>query len=360
MTTVHLSDRVTADDLRELAGQPGPWISLLLPTVRAGRETTANGRLFARLLERAEAELGDDELSAEREELHTLAGDNDFWQNQLDGLAVYAGPGHVETFRVPLTLAEEVSVGAAPRLVPLVPLVVEDDLFHVLVLGQNRVRLLEGHAGAMTERDLGPIPGSVDDLDQDRDDQAHLQFSAQGGDVPNYHGHGADQDARDIAQERFLRIVDDGVRRVLGADSPPPLVLAGVDATVATYRSISRHPTITGDHVSGSAERAQVGELHELAWPLVRAQLEERADEVTDTLAQRLGTGSATEDLSEIVQAGEQGRIDTLILPAERPAPDTQIAFVTDPADTAVRATLLTGGRLSAARVDAPAALLRY
>lgn len=360
MTTVHISDRLTLAALRELADTTGPWISLLMPTVRSGRDTLANATLFGQLLDRADEQLGDDELAEEREQLRALQDDADFWQNQFEGLAVFAAAGRVETFRVTLTLAEEVSVGGTPRLTPLVPLVVEDDLFHVLVLGQNRVRLLEGHASAMTELDLANVPTSVDDLERDRDDQAHLQYSAQGGDVPNYHGHGGDSDARSIAQERFLRAVDEGVLGLLGADSPPPMVLAGVDATVAAYRSLSRHPNIADEHVGGNAEKAPIGELHDQAWPLVRAELDERGAAAVARVEERLGTGTATADLAEIVTAGEQGRIDTLVLPSEQEAPDTQVRLVSDPTDAAVAATLQTGGTLSAATLDAPAALLRY
>ena len=115
---------------------------------------------FQNLLKLAERALGEaghgDRADELLEPARALLVDNrDFWRNQSDGLAVYAAPGLLRVFRLPIELPDEVAVGDAPRLRPLAMLLAQTNSFYVLALSPNAVRLFEATQSTIGELDLG-------------------------------------------------------------------------------------------------------------------------------------------------------------------------------------------------------------
>lgn len=383
MTTGEI-DLLTEATLAELAHHRGPaHMSLFMPTHRAGRETRQDPIRFRNLLGRAGALLAaQEELPArETDELLTpvseLLDDNEFWQHQADGLAVYAAPGLLRTVRVPLVLDEEVVVGRRFRLRPVLPLLADDGTFSVLALSQNDVRLYEATRFTMAELAPGPMPPSMAEALAHEDPEAQLQVRA-GGQAGMFHGHGEGDEIDKQALERFFRAVDRGLRARVGWRRHP-VVLAAVGYYLPMYRSVSDHPALVGEAVEGNPQGRSPQELHADAWEIVAHVFESARREAAERLEAGAGTGATTTDAVEVVGAALAGRVDSLFL-AGRPAwgwvhdgPPIVVDVHDEPQpgdddllDLAATEVLLTGGAVYTGELPGPvrgalaAALLRW
>lgn len=361
-------DVIDEEFLSQAANSEGPWVSILLPTHRTGREVMAARSQFQNLVKLAEPELEGHEAADEvLAPLRELPENRDFWLNQSDGLAVYSAPGVFRTFRLPMALPDEASVGEHPRLAPLASILsAVGGSFDLLALSGNSVRLFEGTRASIGELAFDEdTPTAADEVPTDRDHQTHLQSSPQsrGGDAANFHGHGGDSDAAAVDLERFFRHVAAGVDEVLGKGTERPLILAGVAEHGATFRSISSRRNIVEQMVTGNPEHLSAQDLHEKAWPIAEEVLRADDAELTDRYNQLVGTGKASDDVAYIATAAAEGRVETLLLHPEPTAADGQANLVVDEVDALIVHTLRNSGSLAISEEqDAPAvrAIFRY
>lgn len=362
--TVGEIDLITETDLEQLARHDGPaHLSLFMPTHRAGPDTRQDPIRFKNLLGRAGTLLtehggmstrdADEVLAPARE----LGDDSAFWQHQADGLAVYLAPGIARTFRVPLDLDEDVSLGSRFRLRPLLPLLAGDGHFLVLALSQNEVRLYEATRYTIAELDPGPIPASIDEALAHEDPEAQLQVRTS-GDAGMFHGHGEGGEVDKQRVGRYLRAVDRGLVERIGAGRRVPLVLAAVGYYLPIYAEVTDHPVLVERAVEGNPENRSPEELHAAAWEIVAPTFETARQEAVEALGRAEGTGTASTDVVTVVQAALEGRVDTLFLPGPTPAwgrvrsgpppvvdlHDEHQPGDDDLLDVAANETLLTGG----------------
>lgn len=362
--TIGEIDLITHDDLGELARlDEGTHVSLFMPTHRAGPETRQDPIRFRNLLGRARALLTEQEGLSTSEadgllaDARPLRDDQDFWQYQADGLALYAAPGLTRTFRVPLNLAEDVSVGPRFRLRPLLPLLADDGHFLVLALSQNEVRLHEGTRFTIAELDPGPMPTNMAEALAHEDREAELQVRAD-GQAGMFHGHGEGGEIDKQALERYFRAVDRGLIDRIGSGRRTPLVLAGVSYYLPIYASVTGHPVLVEPAVAGNPEESSPQELHAAAWEVVAPRFEAARHAAVESWQEAEGTGATSTEVATVVQAALDGRVDTLFLADSPPvwgrvvgeAPptvdvhDTHQAGDVDLLDLAASEALLTGG----------------
>ena len=363
-TTIGEIDLVTDAVLAELAHARGPGlVSLSMPTHRAGPDTRQDPIRFRNLLDRAAELLGETAGIADREADELLAparallDDNDFWQHQADGLAVYASPGSLRTVRVALALDEQIGVGERFRLRPLLPLLSGDGHFFVLALSQNEVRLYDGTRSTVAELDRGPIPASMAEALAHEDPEAQLQVHTSGP-AGMFHGHGEGGEIDKQALERYFRAVDRGLLDRLGAQRSAPLVLAAVGYYLPIYTAVSGHPAIADRAVEGNPENRPAGELHAAAWEIVAPRFAAARQEAEAAFGQANGTRQASSDLPTVVRAALERRIDTLFVAGTEPVwgrveagspptvdlHDDQRPGDDDLVDLAATETLLAGG----------------
>src|SRR5690349_14124854 len=112
------------NDLRGLVENTGePCISLFAPMEEAGPATRQNKIRFKNVLGRAEERLisGGVRPGQARELLDPVRAridDEDFWQHQSGGLAVFRSPGIRQEYRIPLQFDELAIVGSRFHIKP--------------------------------------------------------------------------------------------------------------------------------------------------------------------------------------------------------------------------------------------------
>jgi len=315
---------LSQNELKDLARESGAHcVSIYLPTHRAGVETQQNPiRLKNQMRQVLEdlLETGLDKAAAEKflQPIATLVADNGFWQNQNDGLALFLNDTVERGFRLPLTFKETAIVGERFHLKPLLPLLNGDGRFYVLALSQNRVRLLEGSRYSVREIDMRDIPDSLQEALGYDFEQKSLQFhtgttrDSTGRRQAVFHGHGAGDENRDEIA-RFCRIVDEGLLQLL-EDRTAPMVLACAENLMPIYRQSSHYPNISTSGVEGNPDDLKPEVLHERAWALVEPGFRAAEKAAEEKYFELIGTGRASQDLAEVVQAAHDGRVHTLFV----------------------------------------------
>lgn len=305
------------DELAQL--QASMCVSLYLPTHRAGPGVEQDPIRFRNLLAAAERELSElDWRRGDIEELlepaERLLSNRDWWSHQAAGLAVFIAPGAFRAFRAPIAFEELAVVSPRFHLRPLLALVTGDELFWVLALSQNAVRLFRGSRQAIAEVDIGRTPASMAEAlayeEPERQLQVWTSGPAGGG---HFHGHGGGGEEDKAALERYFRAVDHGIGDIL-AGTAAPLILAGVSYYGPIYRSVSRHPRIVEEVIAGNAEDLSAIDLHEKAWPLLQQQTSARQTATLDRYGQSHAAGRTAEGIPEVDAAADDGRIETLLL----------------------------------------------
>jgi hypothetical protein len=355
-------DLLSRAELRRLAAAGGPCVSLFLPTARFGPETLSGPSRLRGLLSDATTQLADRGVSAKEAEgmlapARELVDDEPFWQRLSDGLALYCAHGVSARFRVPVAFTEEVAVGEAFRIRPLLPVSAADGLFHILALAQKSVRVLAGTRLTVGEVSVPGLPGSMAEAIPQEEMQRYGQSHSVGSTGTKFHGQGNEADYDKVALERYFRAVDGPlVARLGSSNGDVPLVLACVGYYAPIYRQVSRYPAVWPKAVEGNPEELTPARLHDAAWPLVEEHFADRGREWLERYHHQMGTGRTATGSAEVLAAARDGRVDTMLLDA---AAEDGSAL-----DEAVAAAVRHDGRVvSLPGTDLgaePAALLRW
>ena len=323
MEILSIDDLKRLSDIREEA-----CISLFMPTVRSGNEVRQNRIRFKNLMHRVEGMLGSHGMKEREIEgyLQPAAGiehDRIFWQQQLDGLAVFRTPRLFRYYRLPLGLEELAVVGSRLHVKPLLPLFSGNGRFYLLTLSQKQVRLFLGTHYSVNEIRLRRVPLGLAEAMKYEEVERQLQYHSGTGAAEKggrraavYHGQGAGKAEVKDQILRYFRRVDKAVHRVLRREQAP-LVLAGLEYLFPIYRQANTYPHLLEEGIDTNADELGVGELHEKAWGVVEPRFREAQEQTARRFAELAASGRASDSLEEIVQAAVDRRIDSLFVPRQ-------------------------------------------
>jgi hypothetical protein len=320
---IRLIDVVSLQTVRALVESTGQYcVSIYMPTHRAGSEQ--DPIRLKNLLGQARAELvamGIRRPAADKllDPATRLLASGRFWSELGDGLALFLYDGKMQQIRLPNPVEELVAVASQFHLKPLLATVTSGELFYVLALSQNQVRLLRGDRYSMSELDLIDVPHSLDEAlrfdDQERQLQSHGSSRVGRGQVAAaFHGHALDKDAAEEDLSRFVTVVHRGVQSTV-AEQPAPLVLAGVARLTALYRRVNNHRHILKQGIDGNPEHLSAEALHSAAWPLVEPLFSGDRQAAAEALL--AGKPATAKDVEAAVVAAYQGRIESVFVPVQ-------------------------------------------
>lgn len=376
-------------DFAELAAtRSSACVSLYLPTHRRGREVREGPIRLSNLLrdarERAIASgLATRSVTQTLMPLQDLLDDSQFWNHQAEGLALFAADGALRQYPLPYPVDELVTVGQRFNVRWLLPAIDSGQRFFVLMLSQNRVRLLQCSRQAVQDVDLPEMPRSLGDaLGHDWEEKS-LQFHtvgkrSAGRDDAMFHGQGRGNDESKSEIRRFLQAVDAELRGLLG-DSDTPLVLATVGYVASIYRQVSCLPQLLPQGIDGNPDQADTDEVRRQALRIVESQRLDACEQQLARLASIAHTPRATLDLPTVLAAARDARIEVMLVSTGKPVwgtfdpnngavdiSDHRRANDEDLLDLAVSKSLGTGARVLGAAPDrmpkaaAVAAILRF
>lgn len=305
------------------AAEP-PCISLYQPTHRHHPENQQDPIRFRNLLEQMEESLQSKyEREATRaliEPFSELAGNEDFWNHTLDGLAVLAAGGLFRVYRLQRRVPELAVVADSFHLKPLRRILQSADRYQVLGVTRERVRLFEGNRDVLDEIELAPeVPRTLTDALGEEVTDPRLTVSSYGGTQgpAMRHGHGGRKDQVKLDAERFFRAVDREVEQHHSLRSKLPLILAALPENQAVFREVSRNPYLMDEGLDANPDAVSTEKLRELAWQKLEPHYVSRLGAIVDRFHQSRGQGLAAEDAGEAAAAALTGRVDKLLVDAD-------------------------------------------
>ncbi|MER3434553.1 MAG: hypothetical protein C4288_14295 [Leptolyngbya sp. ERB_1_1] len=324
---------LTAEQVKALVEQPKSWyVSTYMPTIVAGTETRQNEIRFKNLIREAQQKLQDNGLSEDganeflRPVIEAIENDEeDFWQQQDRGLAIFVTDGFYRYYKVPRDLFELVVVTDQFHLKPLLPLLTGDGTFYVLELSQKQVKLFEGGRTHLREVHVPGLPQNMDEVLRYDESKQQGQFrigttsgasnynnSSSGTGV--FHGQGA-PDRDDVKKDysQFFHAIDKALHEFLNGKRAP-LVLACVDYLMPIYREANTYPHLLEEGISGNVKDEQPGELHEQAWLIVEPYFTQAQEKAANDYHDLSNTELVLTKLEDTVPAAYYGRIDRLFV----------------------------------------------
>jgi hypothetical protein len=316
-----------ASRVKELAEWSGAWgVSIVLPPHPIDGKEGGDALRMKNLLADAENELVDLGLrraDATRLLDGTVPGELSDPQSEIyhrAGIAVFAGPDIHRAYRIVVDTPEMVAVADRFHLKPLLAGLARERRFFVLALSRGHAALYAGDGEALVPLRVPGMPVSLDDAIQ-YDDRERMLMSHSasrrggGGVVAAFHGQGdrADHLPEDVM--RYLRMVNEAVAPVVGVDGM--VVLAGSQDLLPRYRELMTRGVTVDHDITGSAEDIPLDELHRHAWGIVDGEADGTAGAAAERFEARNGTGTASMDPIEVIEAARYGRVDTLFVAAD-------------------------------------------
>lgn len=300
------------DQLSERSGND--LISIFIPTHQRGRDVVQDPIRLKNQL----SEVGDfleevgwkpRQRSDRLARAVALLEDNEFWEHQLAGLALYIDDeGEVVAVSTPVGLEAESHVGQVFHMRHLVPGLGLARV-PILLLTKNAVRLFLGSRLTLEELEED-LPESFDDVNWfvDRETQRQ-QHPDRAGTARNRHGH--DPSSRtDEDRSRFLRAVADAIPNTL---QQGPMVVLGDDDLVERFGQVSDFETVSPDN-SGVGNPEDDSGLLELARPAISQIESVRETEALKQAMDRLGVGRATTSVADALPGAVAGRIEDVVM----------------------------------------------
>lgn len=290
---------------------PGPSVSCFLPTHRNPSEKKEDRTRLRNLLGDAEARLIGDgvrrpEVRRLLEPARDLLGDEPFWENVWDGLAVFVSPGLFRRYTVASVLREFVDVGDRFHLKPLLPVLEREGRFFLLGLSQQGVALFSGTSDSFAEV---PVPR----MPQDLASALHVERFPPERDIV-FRSQTPKDDTRFLLD--FFQSVDRAVAPALRGERAP-LVLAGVDYLHPLYAQVNSYPHLLPDGILGNPRTFAIDELHRRAAAAAGAAADREVDRAVAEYVEGVRGPRATEELSTILVGAFFGTIARLFVPRD-------------------------------------------
>ncbi len=288
-----------------------------------------------------------------KDQCEALLNDKLFWENLSQSFILTARPDMFEVTHLPVDSDEYVAVDDHFHLAPIYGLCEDMQPYYVLLVSLKNPRLYRGDSYGLELMDA-ELPKSVSEaLNVDEMHTKSIQFHSgagmsvragmrgpSGGSEAMFHGHGAGKDSGNAEKEQYLRILDAMMNKHI--DTSLPLILAGVEAEVSEFKSLSKHGNILKAFARGNFTESNTAELHHQTQAILHEEvIEIRHQKAIEDFERLQGEDPdrATTQFANIKDAAESGRAGTLLLALTRKTTDTvrdnteQVMKIIFPAD---------------------------
>jgi hypothetical protein len=326
-----MMELLTKELMQELlAADQEPCLSIYLPTHRKHPENLQDTIRFKNLLKQLEVSLArkysNGEVKKHIEPFEALAGDNDTWNHTFDGLAVFSSTGLFKVVGVHKSFEELAMVADSFHTKPLMQYLQSADRYHVLGLSFHDIRLFEGNRHSLAEIELLPdIPRTITDALGDDLTDKHSTVSSYGGtggeSTSMHHGHGGRNEEMEKDAERFFRVVANNIYERYSKPTGLPLILAALTEHHNLFEKVSKNPLLLSKSIAVNPTSVSTDKLVKLAWEIMEPEYNLKLDNFVSRFEQARVNGKGSDDYKEVAVAAVEGRVDTLIVEADRIIP---------------------------------------
>lgn len=332
-----MSEHIDRGTLNQLLNCPQQaCLSVYMPTYRAFPDSTQNPTRFKNLLgalrEQLTTRFPEADHAALLEPFERLEADHEFWLKPRDGLAVLGGENFFHVYRLTRTVPEHALASDQPYLSPLLRITQAGDSFQLLCLSRDGVRLFEGSRDALHEVQLDyRVPKKqTDALGSDMtaaDQSGHPDgFGAAGerGD-PMMHSAGGPgkQEEIDKDREKFFRAVDRAIEEYHSKPSGLPLLLVALPDNQTFFRGVSHNQQLARERIEIDPAGLDADALRERAQEVMERRKMDQLNQLHDKYGVAQGENRNSDDVKQIGKAALAGRIEILLVEADKSIPGT-------------------------------------
>ena len=313
-----------------LVADQAPCLSIYMPTHRMHPENLQDIILFKNLVRQLKESLlqkySAGEVQKHLEPFETLADDNNIWNHTFDGLAVFSATGLFKVVGVHKSFEELALVADSFHTKPLRQYLQSLDHFHVLGLTLRDIRLFEGNRHSLTEVDLtADTPKTITEALGDELTDKHTTVASYGGSggesSPMHHGHGGRKDETEKDAERFFRVVANTIYEQYSKPSGWPLILAALTEHQSLFQKVSKNPLLLTNGIAINPSSVSADKLAKMAWEIMEPEYNLKLESLVARFEQARANGKGSDDYKEVAVAAVEGRVDTLIVEADRIIP---------------------------------------
>ncbi len=263
------------------------------------------------------------EVQKHLEPVKALIDDNDVWNHTLEGLAVFSAKGMFKVVRLHKSVEELAMVADSFHTKPLRQYLQSGDNFHVLCLTLNDIRLFEGNRRSLFKVELtADIPKTITEALGDDLTDKHTTVASYGGtggeSSPMHHGHGGKKEETEKDTERFFRLVANNIYERYSKPTGLPLILAALPEHHSLFHKVNKNPLLLSKGVSINPSSVSPEKLANMAWEIMEPEYNLKLDSLVARFEQARANGKGSDDYKEVAVAAVEGRVDTLIVEADR------------------------------------------
>ena len=313
-----------------LTADQSPCLSLYMPTHRKHPENIQDIILFKNLVRQLKISLlqkySASEVQKYLEPFEDLADDNSIWKHAIDGLAVFSTTGLFKVVGVQKSFEQLALAADSFHTKPLRQYLQSLDHFHVLALTLRDIRLYEGNRHSLTEVDLtADIPKAITETPGDELTNKHTDISSYSGSgresSPMHHGSGSRKDESEKDTERFFRDVANSIYEKYTKPSGWPLILAALTEHQSLFQRVNKNPLLLKNGIEINPASVSPDILAHLAWEILEPEYNLKLDSLVAIFEQARANGKGSDDYKEIAVAAVEGRVDRLMVEADRIIP---------------------------------------
>jgi hypothetical protein len=257
------------------------------------------------------------------EPVKALVDDNNIWDHTFEGLAVFSAKGIFKVVRLHKSVEELAMVADSFHTKPLRQYLQSVDNYHVLCLTLHDIRLFEGNRHSLTEVKLtADIPKTITEALGDELTDSHTTVASYGGSggesSPMHHGHGGRKEETEKDAERFFRVVAGTIYEHYSKPSGWPLILAALPEHHNLFHKVNKNPLLLSKGISINPSSVSPDILANMAWEIMEPEYNLKLDSLVARFEQARANGLGSDNIEEVVEAAEAGRVDTLLVEADR------------------------------------------
>lgn len=307
-----------------LAVAESPCLSLYMPTHRTHPENLQNPVRFKNLMKELETSLltkySKDEIEKHLQPLVEITSGDGFWNYTSEGLAIFSSPGYSKAVDLATSPKEMAIVADTFHTKPIQYYLQSTDRFHVLAINRHDIQLFEGNRHSLVELELHAlVPATMTDaLGEEKTDKHSTVASYGGTGASMHHGHGGKKEEVDIDSERYFRAVAESVAEHYSKPTGIPLLLAALPEYHHLFHQVNKNPLLLEDGIKINPTAVSIDKMAAMAWEIMEPEFLKKQEELVSRYNQSKANGLGSEDIKEVAVALVEGRVDTLLIEADR------------------------------------------
>lgn len=315
-----VTEQLWGEDLLELQREKGnPCLSVIIPTHRLAPARFMDHTIVKKMREQAKnlvtAEYGLKQAEVFMDKMDALIDTIDYDHNQ-DGLGFFISANVQQLVSFPFPVEAKITADDSFEIRNLLYKVNFGSPYYALVLTEKGARYFEGRWNTITEiRDKNFPEKHIDDY----------EYTAPARST-SYAGHAHEKSVEkdksildEIRLKSFFHQVDQKLSDYLMGNIP--MIVFGTKERLGHFADVTRHAKHMAGTITGSYGMATEAQLAELAWPVMKAHLENAKKQSILDFENQIGARKGLSGLQSVWSAAVEGRGNLLLVEKDYSCP---------------------------------------